>query len=65
MLVTSPMWVASNRLKVQSKADTADGKEPKWTSLIQVVTHISRTEGIAALWNGTKVRVYGGQCLFF
>lgn len=55
VLATSPMWVASNRLKVQSKADTADGKTaPRWKSLAEVIIHISKTEGIQALWNGTK-----------
>lgn len=57
-LITMPLETAKNRMAFQ-KADPATGKLP-YTSTLQTVTTIARSEGALSLWNGFLP--YYGRC---
>ncbi|KAB0804938.1 hypothetical protein PPYR_01908 [Photinus pyralis] len=44
VLLTTPLWVVNSRLKVNKKVP--------YTGLLEGLVHISRTEGVQALWSG-------------
>lgn len=48
VLTTTPLWVVNTRMKMAGV-----NKQTRYKTLIGGLIHISRTEGTAALWNGT------------
>ncbi|XP_077997340.1 peroxisomal membrane protein PMP34-like [Glandiceps talaboti] len=57
VLMTTPLWVANTRLKLQgasfkSKIDK-DIKHPRYHGMIDALTRIYKEEGLASLWSGT------------
>lgn len=67
-LITTPLWVANTRLKLQSSNNTKTSKLSKtsgacvveqadvkqFNGLIDVIRAIARDDGIKALWNGVE-----------
>ncbi|XP_046844827.1 peroxisomal membrane protein PMP34-like isoform X3 [Xenia sp. Carnegie-2017] len=58
VLITTPLWVANTRMKLQGvnlKSEELSRKvQYKYTGLIDAVHQIYRTEGLRGLWSGTR-----------
>ncbi|KAL3876149.1 hypothetical protein ACJMK2_034021 [Sinanodonta woodiana] len=57
VLVTTPLWVANTRLKLQgAKFETESYRkgQSKYSGMIDALLKIIQSEGLGALWNGTK-----------
>lgn len=58
VLITTPLWVVNTRLKLQGVQFVTEeykgDKKIRYKSILDCLVKIVRTEGILALWNGTK-----------
>ncbi|XP_031563339.1 peroxisomal membrane protein PMP34-like [Actinia tenebrosa] len=62
VLVTTPLWVANTRLKLQGVKLRSQNLEsiatPKYTGIIDGICRISKEEGLGSLWNGIGSSVF-------
>lgn len=57
-MITTPLWVANTRLKLQGikfkQATEEDQKQRKYKGLFDALNRIAKEEGISALWSGIR-----------
>ncbi|XP_026181697.1 peroxisomal membrane protein PMP34 [Mastacembelus armatus] len=54
VLITTPLWVVSTRLKLQgSKFRNADIRPTNYSGILDAFVRIIHDDGVGALWNGT------------
>eukprot|EP00039_Didymoeca_costata_P003267 m.66483 g.66483 ORF g.66483 m.66483 type:complete len:299 (+) comp11809_c0_seq1:302-1198(+) len=57
VIATDPLWVASTRLKVQSNKNKHKNNKEERSAIMALpamIIHIAATDGVKALWAGTK-----------
>ncbi|XP_048576012.1 peroxisomal membrane protein PMP34 isoform X2 [Nematostella vectensis] len=62
VLLTTPLWVANTRLKLQGakfKTSELDNqRQPKYNGIIDGVCRIAKEEGLPSLWSGTSSSIF-------